>query len=235
MPTEEPRGQHSGRTSARLPAAPRPGRQEAVSPIERAMRALSLATGIRVVDEAPFVQGLEHVHQRVVHHPVREGRGRDAPGLRPMDLEVAIAAGAPRAVGERGLEREEVLDAGVPRRRPRVLGTACAAGPSRTQSQVLPRHDAGPEVGVRAGQRTTSRRHPGRRARGEGARRGRSAACLPAPVGRSVFGTGPAGGPDRRTLGARPPTGGRPVPSWLWPDETPRTGDADPASGRDGY
>ena len=60
-------------------------------PVERLVRALARAVGIRVVDHARLKDRPDHAHQGVVHHPVAVGRGADLALLALDDDEILIS------------------------------------------------------------------------------------------------------------------------------------------------
>ena len=70
--------------------------------------------GVAVADERGFERGLDHAHQRVMHHTINERRRADQTTLRVVNQEGSIAARLVTAIGQRALQCEENgLDVGL--------------------------------------------------------------------------------------------------------------------------
>ena len=57
------------------------------------MGAFPNPTGIAIANEAGLENGLDLLHQRMVHHPVPERRGTDESGFGGGDAEVRVGTG----------------------------------------------------------------------------------------------------------------------------------------------
>ncbi len=85
------------------------GSGQCLQPVHGAMGPLSVPVGVAVGNEAALEQRLHQVAQRMVDHPVGEGRGTDPPALRLGDLEVDIGVGPPASVEQFGLQRQQAV------------------------------------------------------------------------------------------------------------------------------
>lgn len=82
---------------------------EVLEAVQRAVGALADAVRKGIRDEAPFEGRLNGVAERMVHHPVAEGRGGDEPTLRLVDEETGVGPWKVGAGLEFGPKREEIF------------------------------------------------------------------------------------------------------------------------------
>src|SRR5690349_18109237 len=73
------------------------------------MRALSMAVGVAVRDEAVVEDRLDQIAQRMMHHPVSKRRGTDLAPFGLMNVEMAIVTGAVTEAAQVILQRDQVI------------------------------------------------------------------------------------------------------------------------------
>ena len=121
---------------------------EVLAAVQRPMGAFAHAVGVGVVDEAALEERLHNIAERMVHHPITKGRGRNQPPLGFVDGEAGIGAGAIGFFGQFGLDLQQILrriHLEACRRRAAALALAgLAPGPQ----QVFPIVDLRVEMAV---------------------------------------------------------------------------------------
>ena len=116
--------------------------RELLQPVDRPVRPLADAVGIAVGDEQPLEARLDYVAQRVMHHPVAEGRGADLAPLRLVDVEVDVRPRAVAAAFQVVLQVEQMIREAVLEGRRRPVAALAACRLAVGLQQVLPGADA---------------------------------------------------------------------------------------------